>query len=102
MVARLARYDLEAYETILWMAESRRLSPSQLELLRLLAQGLTNCEIAARLATSPKSVGTRIYELKMRLHARTRTHIVAIAYERGLLPVAAYEEIAVPERGPRR
>ncbi len=62
-------------------------SPRELELLQMMADGLTDAEIAARLSISPKTMRGRLHSLRIKLQARTRTHMVAIAFRRGLIEV---------------
>jgi DNA-binding CsgD family transcriptional regulator/tetratricopeptide (TPR) repeat protein len=57
----------------------------QLEVLELVAEGLTNAAIAERLFISEKTVGHHVSALLDRLGARTRTQAVAIAADRGIL-----------------
>ena len=62
------------------------LPPRELEVLRLLASGCSNKEIAALLVLSPKTVmhyTTRIYR---RLGVRSRAEAVSAGWRRGLLP----------------
>lgn len=56
-----------------------------LEVLRLLAAGLHDREIADRLGISTSSVRKHICGAEERLGARTRTQAVAVAVQRGLL-----------------
>jgi len=67
------------------LAEPRPLSPRQREVVSLMAQGLGNGEIAERLSMKPKRVADHVYELKIKLHARTRADVVAAALARGLM-----------------
>ena len=57
----------------------------ELEVLSLLADGLTNREIAARLFVSPKTVGIHVSRLLRKLDAHTRGEAVAVARRRDLL-----------------
>jgi DNA-binding NarL/FixJ family response regulator len=56
-----------------------------LEVLRSLAEGLHDDEIAARLGISTSSVRKHIAGAQERLQARTRTQVIAIAARNGLL-----------------
>jgi PAS domain S-box-containing protein len=60
------------------------LSPREQEVTRLLAGGLSGQQIAERLHLSPETVRTHIRNAMQRLHARTRSHLVALALERDL------------------
>ena len=50
------------------------------EVLRLLAQGLTQHEIAGRLAIKPKTVGTHIEHVLQKLGVHSRAQAVAVAF----------------------
>lgn len=57
----------------------------ELEVLALLAEGVTNPQIAERLFLSPKTVGVHVSRLLDKLDAHTRGEAVAVARRRGLL-----------------
>ncbi|MGI5166931.1 response regulator [Spirillospora sp. CA-253888] len=59
------------------------------EVLRLVAAGLTNAEIAGRLRLSLPTVKTHVSRLLAKLHARDRTQLVIVAYETGLVAAGA-------------
>jgi dTDP-4-amino-4,6-dideoxygalactose transaminase/DNA-binding CsgD family transcriptional regulator len=61
------------------------LSTREIEILGLMAQGLFNHEIASRLFLAQETVKTHIHHVLGKLHARSRTHAVAIALQQGLL-----------------
>ena len=63
------------------------LTPREVEVLRLLREGLTAVEIANRLEISPRTTRGHIEAIKTRLGAANTTQAVAIGFERGLLPV---------------
>jgi DNA-binding NarL/FixJ family response regulator len=79
-------------ELVAW-PERRLSSPAQLEELTarerevmvLVAYGLTNREIAARLVVSPLTAKTHVTRTMTKLHARDRAQIVALAYQTGLV-----------------
>ncbi len=62
-------------------------SPRERELLRMMADGLTDAEIAEQLSISAKTMRGRLHSLRIKLQARTRTHAIAIAFRRGLLEI---------------
>jgi DNA-binding NarL/FixJ family response regulator len=64
------------------------LTPRELEVLTLLAEGLEQGEIARRLVISPKTVSTHIERILSKLGARSRAQAVAIAYREDLVPAA--------------
>ncbi|MGW3072973.1 MULTISPECIES: response regulator transcription factor [unclassified Kitasatospora] len=55
------------------------------EVLRLMATGLSNPEIAQALAVSQETVKTHVGNVLSKLGAQNRTHAVVIAYESGLV-----------------
>lgn len=61
------------------------LSPREVEVLRLIAEGLDNNEIAAKLFIAPDTVKTHVGRLFDRLGASNRAHAVARGYERRIL-----------------
>ncbi|MFI7438641.1 response regulator [Nonomuraea indica] len=63
------------------------LSGRELEILRLVAQGTTNREAAARLFISEATVKTHLLHIYAKLGVNDRAAAVAAAYQRGLLTV---------------
>jgi DNA-binding NarL/FixJ family response regulator len=61
------------------------LTTRELEILALIAGGLTNAEIAARLFISPLTCKSHVSRILTKLEARDRTQLVVIAYESGLV-----------------
>ena len=55
-------------------------------MLRLLAQGLSNKEIAARLVISPKTAGNHIEHIYTKIDASSRATASFFAMQHGLLP----------------
>jgi DNA-binding CsgD family transcriptional regulator len=55
------------------------LSRRELEVLRLVGEGLTNAEIAGRLFISPKTAEHHVGRIYSKLHRRTRTELAAYA-----------------------
>lgn len=64
----------------------RKLTDREQEVLGLLAEGLGQDEIAARLVISKKTVGTHIEHILGKLGVRSRAQAVAAAYRESLVP----------------
>ena len=62
-----------------------RLTEREREVLGLVAQGLSNEEIATRLYLSPLTTKTHVSHIMTKLAARDRAQLVVIAYESGLV-----------------
>lgn len=63
-----------------------RVTPAQVEVLRLRAEGESDAEIAVHLSVGKGTVESHVKALRWALTARNRTHLVARAYQEGLLP----------------
>ena len=74
--------DAEPQTTV----EGEVLSERQVQVLALVAEGLTDDEIARQLDLSAKTVGHYLDTARARLDARSRAQAVAVALRQGLLP----------------
>jgi DNA-binding NarL/FixJ family response regulator len=88
LVERFAPQETAAPELHRDLSE---LTPRELEVLRLLARGLSNAELAAQLTLSEATVKTHVARILAKLQLRDRVQAVVLAYETGL---------AAPARGP--
>ncbi len=62
-----------------------RLTDREREILALVAEGLSNDDIALRLVPSPQTVKTHINRTMVKLAAHDRAQLVVIAYQTGLV-----------------
>ncbi len=62
-----------------------RLTPRELDVLRLMAEGLANKEIATRLYISQETVKSHVRHLLVKLPARSRAQAVAVGFRRGVI-----------------
>ena len=61
------------------------LTPRELEVLQMLAKGLSNAELAARFQLSDATVKSHVARILAKLHLRDRAQAVVVAYETGLI-----------------
>jgi len=100
---KAGRLDADAVEAVLGAAGHRvprrrggpaGLTPREVEVLRLLARGLSNREMATRLVISPKTVASHIEHIYAKIDASTRATASLFAMQHGLLPEDAVEVAA--------
>jgi DNA-binding CsgD family transcriptional regulator len=99
---KAGRLDGEIVEAVLGAAGHRvlrrrdgpaGLTAREVEVLRLLARGLTNKEIAQRLVISPKTVSNHVEHIYAKIGASSRAAAGLFAMQHGLLPD---EELVAP------
>jgi len=92
---KAGRLDSDAVEAVLGAAGHRvarrregpaGLTEREVEVLRLLARGMSNKDIASRLVISPKTVGNHIEHIYSKIGASNRAAAGLFAMRHGLLP----------------
>jgi DNA-binding CsgD family transcriptional regulator len=101
--AKAGRLDADAVEAVLGAAGhriSRRrdgpfgLTAREVDVLRLLAVGLSNKEIAQRLVITPKTVGNHVEHIYGKIDVRARAGAGLFAMQHGLLPEETFPAVA--------
>jgi DNA-binding NarL/FixJ family response regulator len=81
--------------------ELTQLTERELEILRLVAGGLSNAEIARRLVISPLTAKTHVGRILAKLDCHDRAQLVALAYETGLVtPGNGHSNHGIGRHGP--
>jgi HD-GYP domain-containing protein (c-di-GMP phosphodiesterase class II) len=92
---RAGRLDADAADAVLRAAGHRvprrrqgpaGLTPREVEVLRMLARGLSNREIARQLVITPKTVSNHVEHIYSKIGASTRASAALFAMRSGLLP----------------
>ena len=105
MEVKAGRYDADVVEAVLGAAGHRvarrregpaGLTQREVEVLRLLARGLSNKQIAERLVISPKTVANPVEHIYAKIDASTRARASLFAMQHGLLPEEEYIVASTP------
>lgn len=79
-LAAEASYELAEHAT------DEALTPAEVEVLRLIAQGNANKRIAAQLDVTEETVKSRVKNILSKLRANDRAHAATIGVKRGIIP----------------
>ena len=79
-----AQVSDDSQPSLTWGKLQRVLTDRELEVLMMVARGMSNAEIAEKLTISPATAKTHVAHLLTKLDARDRIQLVIIAYQSGL------------------
>jgi DNA-binding NarL/FixJ family response regulator len=74
--------------------EIDELTAREREVMALVADGLTNDQIAERLVVSPATAKTHVSRAMRKLHAHDRAQLVVLAYQTGMVTVGGPHQLA--------
>jgi DNA-binding NarL/FixJ family response regulator len=81
----IERYAVRDGHTATLHRDLSTLTPRELEVMQLLARGLSNAELATRLQLSDATVKTHVARILSKLQLRDRAQAIVVAYETGLV-----------------
>ena len=71
---------------------TRTLTKRETQIMRLIAEGLSNDEIAARIGLSPRTVQTHIASALKKTSTRNRAHLAVLGVREGVVSMEPPEE----------
>jgi DNA-binding NarL/FixJ family response regulator len=75
------------------LVQQARLTHREVDVLTLLARGVSNAQIGAQLFITEATVKTRVARIMSKVDARSRTQAVVMAYESGLVAPGQGQQI---------
>ncbi len=78
------------------------LTPREIEILEYVTLGLSAKEVARHVAISPRTVERHVENVRLKLRAKNRAHMVACAVRAGLLTVSGGQPRGIFKRGSSR
>lgn len=72
------------------------LTPRELEVIELVAEGLSNREVAQRLCRSPRTIENHLRSVYQKLDVRNRVEMIRVATDLGLLDVPGADTLGLP------
>jgi DNA-binding NarL/FixJ family response regulator len=95
----IERYAVRDRYTTTLHRDLSTLTPRELEVLQLLARGLSNAELATRLQLSDATVKTHVARILSKLQLRDRAQAIVVSYETGLVTPGMRERHDTGVRG---
>jgi len=82
---QILKYAFQHINKPLSLNTGEKLTPREIEVLKLLAKGISNKDIAFRLNLNMRTVKSYLAELFLKLNAASRTEVVIIGLRKGIL-----------------
>ena len=88
---KVAEHVLEQFQELYWRSEAEGfispLTPRETEILKYIAEGYLNKQIAAELGISEQTIKNHVTSILRKLNANARTEAVVVAIKQGLISI---------------
>ena len=88
---KVAEHVLQQFQELYWRSEAEGfispLTPRETEILKYIAQGYLNKQIAAELGISEQTIKNHVTSILRKLNANARTEAVVVAIKQGLITI---------------